>query len=50
VAGIGLAVAMLLAPSTRFGYALYPIALLTAARLLEAGPEHAFPPGRRGDM
>jgi hypothetical protein len=41
VAGIGLAVAMLLAPSTRFGYALYPIALLTAARLLPAGPERS---------
>ena len=37
VAGAGLAVAMLLAPATRYGYALYPIALLTTARLL-GGP------------
>jgi hypothetical protein len=34
--GLALAAAMLLAPATRYGYAVYPIALLTAARLLPA--------------
>jgi hypothetical protein len=49
VAGAGLAVAMLLAPATRYGYALYPIALLTTARLLGGGavPEPAEVGGGR---
>lgn len=46
LSGYGLLVLMLLLPATRFGYLLYPAALLVWAATLRVRPENTTPPSR----